>query len=398
MTLPRTPLLVGALLWLMSYGCTVDRSLGTLTETGGQDAQAGSENQDDSSKTGTGGSSASAGGSGATGGSDGSGGSGLGGPGASGGIGGSGGPAASCNVETIFASPLNNYYFRSTLGLPLVLVKPDSNLTIEWGGLTRDFMGHALDPLSGIDTANVMLWKLNEQALSARLNEDQLTQREAEIPIKFNTMHQVTSAELFDFLTVADEPLEQNQILPYLNVENYPPEENTYTAIVAVGDLASGGEARMIQAFKLDPASTNTTVTLRNESTTLVHTADLHSLTPTGVPAGVAAIDVDWTSMEATALGTEFLPAQITRAVIARYDETPAELEANFLDLEEDAEEMYEADVLVGTSISLDRFRSRTGQAFVGIDANGTWLLALFCGSCRNPAPWYLTILVPCAN
>jgi hypothetical protein len=339
---------------------------------------------DDAAGAGTGGSA----GTSSTGGSGGSGVSGS----STSGTGG-GGPA--CN-SAIIANEVNNYHFQSTLTLPPILVKPEAELTIEWGGLTKDFMGHDLNPMTGIDTANVMLWKMGEAELQVKLNADQLTQREAEIPIKFNTMNTATTAMLFDFLTVADEPLEESQILPYLSVENYPPAENTYTAILAVGDLASGGDARMLQAFKLDPTSTNTVVTLTNTSTTLDYTADLHTLTPTQVPSGTNAISIDWTNMLTTSLGTEFLPAQITEARIARYDETPAELEANFLDLELDDEETYEAAVPMGTTITLDKFKSESGATFAGINGSGTWVLALICGSCRNPAPWYMTILKSC--
>ena len=34
--------------------------------------------------------------------------------------------------------------------------------------------------------------------------------------------------------------------------------------------------------------------------------------------------------------------------------------------------------------------------AFPVMVVNGTWLLGLTCGNCRNPAPWYMTILKPC--
>jgi hypothetical protein len=320
------------------------------------------------------------------------------GPDALAGSGGGGGSASTCAGPQLVADPANNYWFRSTLTLPPVLVKPDSNLKIEWAGLTQDFMDHELNPLTGIDTANVILWKLDEQELATLLNADQLSQRYAEIPVAIDTNHSITSAMLFDFLPPTRERLDEAQMLTYLSVANYPPADHTYTVILAVGDLASGGDARMLQAFKLDPSSTNTTVTLTNDSTGLTYQANLHDLAPTRVPVGTSALGIDWTNLQETALGTEFLPAQITRARIARYDETPAELEANFLDLELDAELAFETAVERGTSITFDRFSTAAGQSFTGIDASGTWVLALFCGICRNPAPWYLTILAPCTN
>jgi len=47
--------------------------------------------------------------------------------------------------------------------------------------------------------------------------------------------------------------------------------------------------------------------------------------------------------------------------------------------------------------VNLSTFTNESGQPFTGIDDTGTWVLALSCGDCRNPAPWYLTILEPCS-
>jgi hypothetical protein len=152
----------------------------------------------------------------------------------------------------------------------------------------------------------------------------------------------------------------------------------------------------MMQSFKLDPASTNTHVAMTDASTLLDYTVDFEQLQPTLVPAGQAAINVDWSSMSVNALGYEFKPIKITDVRVARYDETPVQLEARFLDLETLAKETFTGPVLEGTALSLDTLTNSAGQHFGGITAAGTWVLALECGECRNPAPWYMTVLKPC--
>ena len=77
-----------------------------------------------------------------------------------------------------------------------------------------------------------------------------------------------------------------------------------------------------------------TNVALTNDSTKLTYTANLHSLTITGVPGGTPALTLDWSQMKTNALGAEFQDAYITSAVVGHYTQTPAELEANFLDLD----------------------------------------------------------------
>ena len=81
---------------------------------------------------------------------------------------------------------------------------------------------------------------------------------------------------------------------------------------------------------------------------------------------------------------------------------TPAELEAQFTDLRTIATDLYSANIFSGTVLDFTMLADSTGNPFPGVDSTGTWLVALFCDNCRNPAPWYLTILEsvsqPCAR
>jgi len=185
-------------------------------------------------------------------------------------------------------------------------------------------------------------------------------------------------------------------ILPFMNATQYPPAQHTYTFIIATGSLISGGKSRMIQALKLDSASTNTEVKLSNDSTKLDYTVDLHSLKPTMVPGGDPKLTIDWADILTNALGNTFLPTQITEVRVAHYTQSQADLEAHFLDLELIDEDTWRDSEVAGTSSDLSKLTNDAGQAFPGVSASGTWVLGLVCGACRNPAPWYLTILKPC--
>jgi hypothetical protein len=87
--------------------------------------------------------------------------------------------------------------------------------------------------------------------------------------------------------------------------------------------------------------------------------------------------------MKTNALGHEF-KGYITRAVVGHYTQTPAELGANFLDLDRIAT------ARAPTSGGLDpRFHDaagRTRRRLPGIDDSGTWLVGLICGNC-HPRP-----------
>ncbi|HEX7500572.1 MAG TPA: hypothetical protein VF524_09750, partial [Polyangia bacterium] len=83
--------------------------------------------------------------------------------------------------------------------------------------------------------------------------------------------------------------------------------------------------------------------------------------------------------------------------LLGHYTQTPAQLEKQFLDIQLIATDLYEAGISIGTRIDFSTLTTSSGKAFSGIDTTGTWLVALQCGACRNPAPWYLSILKPCS-
>ena len=98
------------------------------------------------------------------------------------------------------------------------------------------------------------------------------------------------------------------------------------------------------------------------------------------------------------ALGGVFKDNYITSAIVGHFTETPEELEKKFLDLDMIATKYYRADITENGIAQLhDPARTSAGGSFPGVDDNGTWMVGLICGNCRNPAPWYMAILKPCA-
>jgi hypothetical protein len=311
------------------------------------------------------------------------------------------GGSGSCSTSLV-ATECNDYRFSSTLSLSPVSIKPKAELTFEWGDMTHDFIKHHLDPKADLDQILMFLWKLNQSDLQRKLNNDELsgTDLVAGVPLTYMTDHSTTHASLFDFKIGSGEPITQEVAIQRLDPVMYPPDRYTYTLMAATGmNLGSG--VRMIQAFKLDASSSNTSVKLDDNSTGLEYQADLHSLQPTTMPAGQAGVKIEWGGLKKDALeieGMEFDPTSITEVMLGHYTETPTELEgAKFLDLDMIAKELYKGKVESGTSVDFSTLKTDSGTSFSGIDSSGTWLVALRCGNCRNPAPRYLTILKPCS-
>jgi hypothetical protein len=95
-------------------------------------------------------------------------------------------------------------------------------------------------------------------------------------------------------------------------------------------------------------------------------------------------------------MGADWIPTYITDVTIARYGGYAiADLQRQFLVLRDLASEQYDVRLTAGQEVALSRLADAAGNRFSGIDGDGIWLLSLSCGSCRNPAPWFLSVLRP---
>jgi hypothetical protein len=301
-----------------------------------------------------------------------------------------------CAGVSVKAADANNYSTWSEMKLPVIKVKPKAELSFDWGSVTKDLIAHSLDAKKDLNLMMVLLFQLPLAELETKLNADSLTQNDLAVspPLTIRTNGSDTSAKLFGFdlngTTVTPE-----MVLKYFDADFYAPANYTYALAGATGTEV-GQNIRMVQAFQLDPSSSNTAVTMTDASIKLDWTANLHDLTPTGVPKGVPGVTLDWGDMTKTALGTPFDPTQITRALVAHYSGGSGQIELDFLNIELIATDLYETKVDFGTSVDFSSMKRSDGTAFPGIDDTGTWLVALQCGVCRNPSPWYISILKPC--
>jgi hypothetical protein len=327
--------------------------------------------------------------------------------GTDGGTGGSGGGGgAGVCTTNIVANEANDYSFSSTLTFPPIKVKPKADLLFDWSGVTADLIRHNLDPKKDLDSILVFEWDLTVAELEKKINSDTVAARDMTIspPLSYATDGNTTSRKLLEF-SFNGSPIGPGglatveQVMLYFDPSNYDPSKYCYTVMAATGDVLGQG-TRMIQAFVLDESSSNTTVTMTKDSTKLEFHADLTRLTPTTIPANTADINLDWSKMQKNALGADFSgvsATSITSAFIGHYNETPAELSGDkFLDLELIATTLYRKSIEIGTSVKFSDFKDEGGNSFSGIDDTGTWLIGLQCGACRNPAPWYISVLKPC--
>jgi hypothetical protein len=312
-----------------------------------------------------------------------------------------------CGATTIVASEANDYQFSSTITLPPVTVKSMTNLKFEWGSVTHDFLGHSLNAVTDLNMVSAMIFQLPLSEVQKKLNDDTLKQGDlltsvpASWPPPGMTTNGATTAMLYDF-QINGTMITPDMYNGYFDPVMYPPSAYSYMFAASTGTELGKGY-RMLQSFNIDPGSSATTVTLKDDSTKLTCDVSLRNLTIAGVTAGTPNLTVDFTdmvtNMKHNALGGTFMDGYITSAVIGHYTQTPAELEEKFLDLDMIPTAYYSVEVPGGTMADLSMAKeTKTNAAFTGIDDTGTWLIGLICGNCRNPAPWYMTIAKPCTG
>lgn len=296
----------------------------------------------------------------------------------------------------VLADEANNMTFSSTITLAEQLVPPNTvDLTMDWSALTQDFLGHELSFQGGMKAAVLVVWDVPISEVARMINEDDDTlNSHAFASLQFGTANTTaTSAPLSEFKSFGA-VIEEEQLLEYLD----PANNYSYTLMAQAHESTLGRDVQMIQAFALDGAATSSTVTLTDTSTQLDWNADLDSLMPTQIPAAQANVVVDWfSSIAVNSFGGEFVNNQITEVLVGQY---PASLDLNaeFLDIELNATEIWRGAVTAGSNVNLQDLTTEGGAAFTGIPAGSTdqWLIGLLCTTCVNPTPWYITRVQTC--
>jgi len=158
-----------------------------------------------------------------------------------------------------------------------------------------------------------------------------------------------------------------------------------------------------MQVAQLQPTanSPNHTIDAPTGCGMLNFTADLESLTKLSVPAAGPWL-LDWRDIKRDGQGNEVPFEKIDGVTVGFYaGRTVTDLEARIFDIELIATNLWDVKLKGGRTADLATATERTsGETFSGFaraDA-GTWMLALTCSKCQNPAPVVLTIVEPSAG
>ena len=279
----------------------------------------------------------------------------------------------------------HNYSFVGTLDIESFEAMEQTSILLRWDGLTTDLQGHALDP-DDLDVAALAVFRyLSQEEVAQGLVENSLLMSDVSLYVEDGLEDGQTSIHLGDLTLFGND----------IDVEQYFEDGyGTWLFTLNTGTKPGTG-ARMIAFLEPTPGSTVDEIVISDGTALVTVDADLNGLTPAELPAGQTP-SLSWGGLTTDGLGNEIQHGTIDRLMVAHYATlTPSDLEAQFLDLELIADVQYDL-VLEGQMEAGLATLSGDDGAFGGITADGTWILALRCDTCANPAPPFLTTLSVC--
>lgn len=277
----------------------------------------------------------------------------------------------------------NNYAYSGLLDAPSVTTAELTDIHFDWSRLTLDLQCHEVDPVKDIDNIALLAFPyLSEEEVEAGLSAGDLQQVDlgGYVSLEVGDRTDANLTELTFFGTDVD-------------IEKlYAEGSATWLLLLTTGDTVGVG-ARTLLFLEPRADEDNTEAAFEDDCDILDFTADLTSLTP--VRVGPAPWSVAWGGLTTDGQGGSIELGNIDQLTLGVYPgQTPEDLAAAFLDLDRIAAGLWTWDV--GGSTSLDLATpTADGTTFPGFDQDGTWILALRCTLCANPAPLFLTVIEP---
>lgn len=279
----------------------------------------------------------------------------------------------------------NNYSFTGALDVPSITTASATDVTVCWDEVLHDLQCHGMDPVTAIENVGLVRFPNYSQAeVEVALSENDLQQAAISGYVEHPANGVDTCANLADFSFFGTS----------IDVtEEYTEAGGTYMLLLTAGTTPGVG-ARMITFLAPEVASATTEVSVGDGCGLLDVDADLEALTPVPIPAGGPYV-VDWSTLTVDGQGNPVAVEDIDGLMIAFYaGATPSTLATQLLDLELVATDIYNMPLAGETTADLSLATGASG-AFPGFSGDGTWLLALRCSRCYNPAPTFLTVVEP---
>lgn len=272
----------------------------------------------------------------------------------------------------------HQFAYEADLFADVVHLAAGEDAVVRWDGLTRDLHGHPRDAVEDIDEAWLVAFRgLGPQEILEGLAHDELTQ--SAISLFVTCTPTDAGCALSDFALLGGSvdvvPAFQEGDTTWLVVLSSPLEAGSSTLVVIQPDAASDADEAVID----------------DETGALDVEVDFAGAEPILVAPHTTGLVIDWSGVTRDGLGNALRGSSVDGLFLGRYSSPREELEGKVFDLEDAAAESWEMPLDGSTHADLSELTGET--PFVGIADGSTWLLALRCSSCINPAPRLVSFL-----
>ena len=271
----------------------------------------------------------------------------------------------------------NNYSYTGALTINTVEVAPQSDLTIDWSGLTTDIRGRVADP-TAIQQVSIASFTGTNEEIVGKAEQNEIAQSDAQDIYLYDNAG-ASTAQLADFAITG--------IGMDVGLVTVDPNMTWFLSLLNLPD----GRTDILSSLLLVPTegSTNTVVSFADDSAKLDVTVEIGASPMTAKEGKVPTFD--WSGATKDVFGHEFDDQLADELLIAHYSSGDiAEIEANFLQLDTAADEIYRANAFALRALPLGEALDDSGNAFAGFTADGTWLIGIICTTCTTPIPFIL--------
>lgn len=283
-----------------------------------------------------------------------------------------------CNeTAEIVLSDENNFSFSSNIATQSTVVPEREDSLIDWSALEIDILSQDVSPGSDIGELSLIRFgDLSESEVIDGINNETLRQ-----------------SDLTGFVSYVPEPGDTDALLSEFSIsgtsvnlkKDILADGGTY--LVSVADV--DGAYLTFTFFEPAPGAAPETIRIEDDSAVLEYDLDIDAGILIAPGRGQRYV-LTWSQLTQTGANNPIVLSNIDTLMLARYTLELSEIEANFLQLESLADEIYIEDATGLGSLDLS-----TIDGFTDFGGDGQWLIALRCNTCVNPSPPFLGLISP---
>lgn len=284
----------------------------------------------------------------------------------------------------------NNYSSTSALTIPTVETAPLSDLTFTWDAITKDLLCHtagSIDNVAFLQVKNQTQQQIEQKMAVGKLDSKQVPVY-GEKHTLTGTAGALTSVQLstFDWYDA------------FTPTTDYAVSSTTqYVVLFTHGTTLGSGAQSMMFIQPTDGVVTNTVSA--PDACAGNFLAFSAVLSPAVSIPTAGPWKIDWSQITIDNFGNalDFSQIKLDKVEVGFFQgQQPADIQADFLNIEQNATALYTYTVPTGQKYLDLMSPPVSGGAFPGFaQTDGTWAVAVLCSSCQVPAPIVFTVLAP---